>query len=93
MYLLFSTSALDKKNISKVLDKCLEIKEKSDLKIPTSQLNIWLEEVIASHPPPLSASKKELRLKFIKQISNSPLRFKLFMNKPKELPEHYIDAT
>lgn len=83
-------SAINGQNVEKVLDHCIKIKEMSDFKIPTSQLNQWLEDVVSSHPPPLSASKKELRLKFIKQVSSSPLMFKLFMNKPKELPVHYI---
>lgn len=84
------TSAINKKNIEKVLDKCIEINKASELQIPTSRLNLWLQDVVTSHPPPLSSSKTELRLKFIKQVSNKPLMFKLFMNKPKELPQHYV---
>ncbi len=84
------TSAIYKKNIEKVLDKCIAIHEMSEFKIPTSKLNNWLQDVVIAHPPPLSSSKKELRLKFIKQVSSRPLMFKLFMNKPKELPVHYI---
>ena len=57
-------------------------------RVPTAQLNRWLEEAVAHHPPPL-ASGRRLRLRYITQVKARPPTFALFASKPQALPESY----
>ena len=57
-------------------------------RVPTAQLNRWLEEAVAHHPPPL-ASGRRLRLRYITQVKARPPTFALFVSKPQALPESY----
>ena len=57
-------------------------------RVPTAQLNRWLEEAVAHHPPPLAAGRR-LRLRYITQVKARPPTFALFASKPQALPESY----
>ena len=83
-------SALEKKNLDKILDQAIHLRKKMNIDFNNSQLNRWLEHAVQYNAPPLAANGRELKLKFIKQTSSTPLMFKLFSNKPSELPEHYL---
>lgn len=48
---LIFTSAVTGQNVTKLFDLALEIDERRNIQITTSQLNNWLHEVIHSHPP------------------------------------------
>ncbi len=48
---LIFTSAVTGQNVTKIFELVSEIVNNRNLKIPTSQLNKWLEETINSHPP------------------------------------------
>ena len=57
-------------------------------RVPTAQLNRWLDEAVAHHPPPL-ASGRRLKLRYITQVKARPPTFALFASKPQALPESY----
>jgi GTP-binding protein len=57
-------------------------------RIPTPQLNRWLEEAQARNPPPLVAGRR-LRLRYMTQANIRPPTFALFASKPGDLPESY----
>ena len=57
-------------------------------RVPTAQLNRWLEVAVAHHPPPLAAGRR-LRLRYITQVKARPPTFALFASKPQALPESY----
>ena len=57
-------------------------------RVPTAQLNRWLEEAVAHHPPPLAAGRR-LKLRYITQVKARPPTFALFASKPQALPESY----
>ena len=57
-------------------------------RVPTAQLNRWLEGAVAHHPPPLAAGRR-LRLRYITQVKARPPTFALFASKPQALPESY----
>jgi GTP-binding protein len=56
--------------------------------VPTPQLNRWLAEAQARHPPPLVDGKR-LRLRYMTQANIRPPTFALFSARPAELPESY----
>ena len=57
-------------------------------RVPTAQLNRWLEGATAHHPPPLAAGRR-LKLRYITQVKARPPTFALFASKPQALPESY----
>lgn len=59
-------------------------------RISTGKLNRWLAEMIATNPPPLSATKRPIPLKYITQIKTRPPTFALFSSNPEKLPESYL---
>lgn len=71
-----------------VVQEALKLCSLSHVKLPTSKLNIWLSAVTGTTPPPLRANGKRLKFKYMLQISQKPLKFKIFANS-KEIPENY----
>jgi GTP-binding protein len=57
-------------------------------RVPTPQLNRWLEEAQARNPPPL-VSGRRLRLRYMTQANIRPPTFALFASKPGDLPDSY----
>jgi GTP-binding protein len=58
-------------------------------RIPTPQLNRWLEAATAAHPPPLSSGRR-IRLRYMTQAKARPPTFVLFVSKPADLPTSYL---
>ena len=75
-------------SIDKLMPAVLEAYEVWNRRIPTSQLNRWLEEAQARNPPPLVAGRR-LRLRSMTQANIRPPTFALFASKPGDLPESY----
>ncbi len=57
-------------------------------RVPTGQLNRWLETVVAAHPPPVVA-KRRLKLRYVTQVKARPPTFAVFVSKPEALPASY----
>jgi len=74
--------------IDKLMPAVLEAYEVWNRRIPTPQLNRWLEEAQARNPPPL-VSGRRLRLRYMTQANIRPPTFALFASKPGDLPESY----
>lgn len=84
------TSALEGAKIYEVLDKCLEIYELWNKKIPTHKLNDWLHFALEEHSLPLNKKLgRRVRIKYITQIKSRPPTFKLFSNDPDGVSESY----
>lgn len=72
-------SAKNKKNIEKILDLACEIKKERGKRIPTRELNLFLQEIMLKHRPTGSGSKKPKTLYFT-QVDVHPPHFVLFVN-------------
>jgi len=83
-------SALNKKNINKILDECIVLQRLWSIKFPTSKLNNWLEQALEEHQPPLSKIGKRIKIKFVSQIGSSPPTFQIFSNRSQEISDQYI---
>ena len=59
-------------------------------RVSTGKLNRWLNEMTAVTPPPLSATKRPIPLKYMTQIKTRPPTFALFSSNPEKLPESYL---
>lgn len=82
-------SALDSKNIYKVIDAAVEAYNIWNSRIPTPKLNKWLELVLDKHPLPLQKNGRRLRVKYATQIKSRPPSFKFFCNIAENIPLSY----
>jgi len=83
-------SALHKSNIENILTQCIRQYELWYKKIPSSQLNKWLEQALEEHQPPMASNGTRLKIKYVNQVSSGPSVFQVFINKPDELPNRYM---
>ncbi|HEY1504319.1 MAG TPA: ribosome biogenesis GTPase Der [Stellaceae bacterium] len=81
-------SAKSGTGVDKLMPAVLEAYEVWNRRIPTPQLNRWLEEAQSRNPPPL-VSGRRLRLRYMTQANIRPPTFALFASKPGDLPESY----
>jgi GTP-binding protein len=75
---LILTSAVTGQNVTKLLEVACEIDKHRHTKLTTSELNRWLQEAIANHPP--AGSGQHLpKLNYMVQESDNPTpSFKIF---------------
>ena len=57
--------------------------------VATNALNRWLSGMTQAHPPPLSAHKQRIKLRFISQVKTRPPSFVIFSTRAVDLPEAY----
>ncbi len=81
-----TTSALNGKNINKLLDRCIYTYEMWNMRIKTSGLNKWLAKMESQNPAPLISGRPN-RLKYITQIKTRPPTFAMWVARPDKLPE------
>jgi GTP-binding protein len=58
-------------------------------RIPTGELNRWLEALVSRHPPPAAAGRR-LRLRYITQAKARPPTFILFTGRPQQVSASYL---
>jgi GTP-binding protein len=81
-------SALTKQRILKVIDLAKEVDAQQSRRIKTNQLNAALIPEIERNPPK-SSSPKEIKIKYVTQVKESPPMFAFFCNEPKLVQESY----
>lgn len=81
-------SALNNRNVDKVMERCLSVYEKWNIRISTGRLNDWLKFAIEEHQPPLYKGKP-VKLKYVTQCKRRPPAFALFTNNPDKLKGAY----
>ncbi|HYG85165.1 MAG TPA: ribosome biogenesis GTPase Der [Azospirillum sp.] len=81
-------SALKRQKLDALLDAVLATYGVWNRRVPTAQLNRWLEGVLEHHPPPLVDGRR-LKIRYMTQVKTRPPTFALFVNKPLDLPESY----
>ena len=82
-------SALTGRRLDQLMEGVFSAYEVWNRRVPTAQLNHWLEEAIRRHPPPVAVGRR-LRLRYMTQVKARPPTFVLFASRPAELPESYI---
>jgi GTP-binding protein len=74
-------SALTGRNVEKIFPLIKEVHEGSSLRIPTPQLNKFVELSIQKHHPAMLKGKR-LRIYYMAQVDIQPPKFVLFVNNP-----------
>ena len=74
-----TTSNVTGRGINQILPLVRELYEKYSARIPTAELNRWLEDV-RSRRPPATKGVKSIKVFYIVQYATSPPRFKIMVN-------------
>ena len=74
---LIFTSAVTGQNVTKLFDLAVEIDERRRQSFKTAELNRWLEDQIAKHPP-AGLKNKHPKLRYMTQTGTRPPQFTLF---------------
>ena len=86
---LVPISALGETGLDKLLRAVLTAYEVWNRRVPTPDLNRWLQEAVARHAPPAPGGRP-IRLRFITQPSARPPTFVAFCSRPQDLPQSYV---
>ena len=81
-------SALNGRNIHKLLDRGLDAYTLWNKRISTAGLNRWLQKMESQNPAPLISGRRN-RLKYITQVKTRPPTFALWVSRPDKLPAAY----
>ncbi len=86
---LIATSAKTGEGIERVLEAVLAADKAWNTRIGTGELNRFLEQALAQHPPP-AVHGRRIRLRYVTQPKARPPTFALFGNQLNALPDSYI---
>jgi GTP-binding protein len=81
-------SAASEKGLDKLLRAIVGAAEVWNRRVPTHELNRWLEEALARHAPP-APSGRRLKIRYMTQPSTRPPTFVAFCSRPDALPKTY----
>jgi GTP-binding protein len=82
------TSTITKQRLHKGLEKAMEVHENRIQKIPTSQLNDFVHEIVTKNPPP-AIKGKYIKIKFATMLPTHAPSFAFFCNLPQFVPDSY----
>ena len=82
-------SAEKKTGLDALINACLTAREIWDTRVPTAELNRWLDATMTHHSPPLVKGRR-LKIKYITQIKTRPPTFSLHCNMADEFPGAYL---
>lgn len=85
---VITISALNGKNINRLMDTVLFSYDIWDKRVSTGHLNRWLKAMESHNPAPLVGGRSN-RLRYIAQIKTRPPTFALWVSRPKEVPAAY----
>ncbi len=76
---VMTCSARTGRNVTRLLERAIELAEKRASRIPTSELNRFVGELSASRPPPAKRGRR-LRIYYAAQVERRPPRFAIQVN-------------
>ncbi|MGE0005251.1 MAG: ribosome biogenesis GTPase Der [Parvibaculaceae bacterium] len=82
-------SARQEKGLDRLMEAVFTAHEKWNKRIPTGQLNRWLETMLERNPPP-APSGRRIKIRYATQVGARPPTFSLFGNQLDSLPESYV---
>jgi GTP-binding protein len=85
---LVTFSALNGRGTQRLMPAVASSYDRWNRRIATSDLNRWLEDVVASHPPPISGGGR-IKLRYATQGKTRPPTFTVFGTRVSNLPNAY----
>lgn len=86
---LVTISARADKGLDQLMSAVVKTYETWNRRVPTPQLNRWLEEALSRHSPP-AASGRRIKIRYITQPSTRPPTFVAFCQRANDLPKSYV---
>ena len=83
------TSAVTGQRVSRILEHILQVEQERLKRVPTSQVNERLQELLARRQPPQAAGR-EVKLNYATQVEVAPPTIAVFGNNPDLVQEHYV---
>lgn len=88
-YPIVFTSVINKQRVYRVLESAHKVYENRERKVPTSELNEKMLEIIGSVPPPTASRGRYLKIKYMTQLKTRTPQFVFFCNLPEDVKENY----
>jgi GTPase len=86
---LVTISARAEKGLDQLMAAIAKTYETWNRRVPTSQLNRWLEEALSRHAPP-AVSGRRIKIRYVTQPSTRPPTFVAFCQRAEALPNSYL---
>ena len=86
---LVTISARAEKGLDQLMAAIAKTYEIWNKRVPTNQLNRWLEEALSRHSPP-AASGRRIKIRYVTQPSTRPPTFVAFCQRAEALPKSYL---
>jgi GTP-binding protein len=86
---LVPISARSEGGLDQLMSAIIKTHEIWNRRVPTPQLNRWLEEALARHSPP-AAHGKRIKIRYVTQPSTRPPTFVAFCQRADALPQSYV---
>ncbi len=86
---LVTLSAKSGRGVDRLLPAVVKLYRAWNHRIPTAELNRFLAEAVARHPPPAPHGRR-IRLKYMTQAKARPPTFALFASQSDALPDSYL---
>jgi GTP-binding protein len=77
---VIACSTTTRRAIPKLLATAIDLADRRAERIPTPQLNRFVGDVVAAHPPPVRRAGKRLRLYYAAQVGDRPPRIAIQVN-------------
>ncbi len=85
---LVTVSAKTGRGLDRLRDAVEKASEVWNRRVPTAQLNRWLSEMVAAHPPPAPGGRR-IKLRYMTQVKTRPPGFVVMCSHPDKMPESY----
>ena len=86
---LIATSAITGEGLGRLLPAVLTADRAWNKRVPTAELNRFLESALSRHPPPAIHGRR-VRIRYMTQAKSRPPTFAVFGNQLDALPESYM---
>lgn len=86
---MVTISALGERGLDRLMEAIVSAHDTWNRRVPTPDLNRWLQEAVARHAPPAVGGRR-IRLRYMTQVSARPPTFVAFCSRPSELPKSYL---
>ncbi len=85
---LLMISARTGKGLERLQDAVVSAHDVWNRRVPTADLNRWLADMLALHPPPAPGGRR-VRMRYITQVKTRPPGFIIMCSRPEEIDESY----
>lgn len=86
---LITISARAETGLDQLMKAIVKSYETWNRRVPTNQLNRWLQEALSRHAPPAAAGRR-IKIRYMTQASTRPPTFVAFCQRAEALPNSYL---